>query len=237
MTEYFDQYAHDYDRIQPVKIEMYRFYHELALDLVPYSSDQPFRFADLGSGTGNFLSMVLERFPASTAMALDLSQRMLSASESKLGVSSGRVQFIQHDLNESFPAELTDLDMVVAFSAIHHLPDERKQAICHEIYAALKPGGTLLLADAMYVPYSEDVWRSGREREESSRSRRFSEAGIRQHEFDEHEEAKSGLDEASPERDRISTLDQQLTNLREAGFSKIDHVWHFWMEHLVIARK
>lgn len=237
MTRYFDQYAQDYDRIQPVKIEMYGFYHQLALDLVPFAPDQPFLFADLGCGTGNFLSMVLDRFPMSKALGLDLSAEMLSETGRKIGRLSDRVPLIRHDLNDALPADLSDLDMIVAFSALHHLPDQRKQSIVGEIYSALKPGGWLLLADAMYVPYSEDVWSRGHRREESERSRRFAESGISTSDFDRYELAKRALDEASPERDRISSLEQQLTNLSDAGFASVDHVWQFWMEHLVIARK
>lgn len=237
MSRYFDQYARDYDRIQPVKIEMYRFYHQLALDLIPFERDQAFKFADLGCGTGNFLSMVLDRFPVSMAIALDLSEQMLSVTESKLGAAAQRVHFMQHDLNNPLPAELADLDMIVAFSALHHLPDLRKRVICDEIHSALKPSGMVLLADAMYVSYSAETWTGGREREAATRDRRFAESGISQDEFDRYEMAKQELDEASPERDRISTLDMQLANLHEAGFSSVDHVWHFWMEHLVIARK
>ena len=33
---YFTAYAGDYDRVQPVHIEMYGFYYELALDFVPF---------------------------------------------------------------------------------------------------------------------------------------------------------------------------------------------------------
>ncbi len=237
MAEFFDQYARDYDRIQPVKIEMYRFYHQLALDLVPFEQDQPFRFADLGCGTGNFLSMVLERFPASMAFALDLSDEMLGLASAKLGEDAERVWSVQHDLNDQLPGDLAELDMVVAFSALHHLPDDRKRSIVDEIFAALRPGGWLLMADAMYVPYSEEVWSRGKGREESERSARFSESGISETELEGHEHVKQALDEASPERDRISTLESQLTNLRDAGFSQVDHVWHFWMEHLVFARK
>ncbi len=237
MTEYFEQYASDYDRVQPVKIEMYDFYHRLALDLVPFDTDEPFRFADLGCGTGNFLSMLLERFAVSDGFALDLSEAMIDLASEKIGDSSDRVQFVQHDLGDPLPVELAELDMVVAFSVLHHLTDERKRAICGEIFSALKPGGWLLLVDAMYAPYSSDVWDRGRERERSARAQRFEEAGILQAELDRHEHAKSALDESSPERDRISTLDEQMQNLRDAGFSSIDRVWHFWMEHLVVARK
>ena len=32
----FATFAEDYDRLQPLRIEMYQFYHDLALDFVPF---------------------------------------------------------------------------------------------------------------------------------------------------------------------------------------------------------
>ena len=52
LTAYFDQYARDYDRVQPVKIEMYRFYHQLALDLVPFEALPASRRGLYGHGQG-----------------------------------------------------------------------------------------------------------------------------------------------------------------------------------------
>ncbi len=235
MTGYFDKYAADYDRIQPVKIEMYRFYHELALSLVPFERDEAFRIADIGCGTGTFLQMLFERFPRTNGLGLDLSPQMLDAAKEKL--SGLQVRFLQHDLTERLPDEIGKVDLIVAFSALHHLPDDRKRSIAGEIFSALKPGGYLFLADAMFVSYDESVWKMGREREEIARLNRLADAGVDRADYDRYEEAKNRLDASSPERDRISSLDSQLANLRDVGFSKINHVWHFWMEHLVIAQK
>ncbi|MDE0687045.1 MAG: hypothetical protein OXI61_02650 [Candidatus Poribacteria bacterium] len=38
----FSTYAQDYDRLQPLRIEMYQFYHELALDMVPFDTEDEF---------------------------------------------------------------------------------------------------------------------------------------------------------------------------------------------------
>lgn len=49
---YFAAYAGAYDRVQTVHIEMYEFYHELALDFVPFHLANEFRILELGCGTG-----------------------------------------------------------------------------------------------------------------------------------------------------------------------------------------
>ena len=237
MTGYFDKYAADYDRIQPVKIEMYRFYHELALDLIPFEPEDTFSVVDLGCGTGEFLAMLLKRFTNAEAIGLDISAEMLEVAAKKISHAGDRVRFQQHDLNEVTSGEPGQTDLVVAFSALHHLPDERKRTIYEEIFSLLRPNGHLFLADAMFVPYDSDLWRLGRKREVNQRIKRLEESGVGQAGYESYEEIKRSLDATSPERDRISSLESQLEYLRNAGFSSIDRIWHFWMEHLVIARK
>ena len=51
------------------------------------------------------------------------------------------------------------------------------------------------------------------------------------------EAMKSAIEEDSPEKDRIADFTKQIEWLREAGFGSVDHIWHFWMEHFIIARK
>ncbi len=237
MDGYFDRYAAEYDRMQPIAIEMYRFYHSLALDLVPFETRQSFRFLDLGCGTGTFMAMILDRFPNSTATAIDLYEEMLQEARAKTADSDGRAEYRQHDLSNPIPADLNDFDLVVSFSALHHLQESRKTRIAEEIYATLKPGGWLILLDAMYVPYAPEVWKIGLEREKTERVRRFAESDTSPSEYQQYESAKHALAESSPERDRLSSMSDQIDNLRGAGFASVDTVWHFWMEHLVIAQK
>lgn len=238
MSEHYAEYAgDDYDRIQPVKIEHYAFYHDLAFDYIPFEPDSAFRYLDLGCGTGVFLTRVLEAYPRATCLALDFSDAMLETVSRKNTDRLDRLALQQRDLETGLPADVGTFDLVASFSTIHHLTDDGKRRVFEEVHDALSPGGWFLLMDAMIVHFDDDVWRLGRERNARRQQERFAAAGI---DLDAHRKAqdrKRALADDSPERDRIARLADQLDWLRDAGFASVDHVWHYWMEHLIIARK
>ncbi len=43
----FSAYVQGYDQLQPLRVEMYEFYHELALDMVPFDTEDEFRMLEL----------------------------------------------------------------------------------------------------------------------------------------------------------------------------------------------
>ncbi|MCX8213010.1 MAG: hypothetical protein OTJ97_00620 [SAR202 cluster bacterium] len=61
-NDYYSRYADTFGRLQPLKIEMYEFYHEHALNFLPFEVHQGFRLLDLGSGTGTFFNSVIETY-------------------------------------------------------------------------------------------------------------------------------------------------------------------------------
>ena len=78
------------------------------------------RILDLGTGDGRLLALLRaarERFR-----------------------DDGKVQVLQHDLEERLP-DLGRFDVIVSSLAIHHVSDMRKKALYSEIHASLCPGG------------------------------------------------------------------------------------------------
>ena len=147
-AKYFAEYSGEaYDRLQPIKIEHYTFYHQLVLDFVPFESSKAFRFMDLGCGTGNFLTSVLEKYPQSSCLAFDYTDEMLSYVSHKNSDRFDRIEFVQGDLNKGLPENIGTFSFISAFSSIHHLTDENKQRILKQIYANLDPGGWFFIID------------------------------------------------------------------------------------------
>ena len=229
--------AGDYDRLQPVRVEMYEFYHNLALDFMPFDYGDEFRMLDLGCGTGTFVKRILDRYPRATCVAVDFSDEMMGIAEEKTRRHPDRVEFTRRDLNEGLPGGFGSYQLVKSFSTIHHLTDENKARIFRQIHNVLETGGWFFFMDPMSSRYDDDVFRLGRRRHVRRRKERFESAGIDIEEADRVDAIVGQTGEDSPERDRISPLAAQIEWLQAAGFRSVDHIWHFWMEHFIICRK
>ncbi|WP_421659482.1 class I SAM-dependent methyltransferase [Leptothermofonsia sp. ETS-13] len=103
------------------------------------------RVADLGCGDGAIACVILARYPAAQVTALDFSEPMLEQAQKRLQPYGDRVTCAQADLYTSdWQTGLYPFDVSISGYCIHHLPDDRKQALYHEIYHLLNPGGCFL---------------------------------------------------------------------------------------------
>jgi tRNA (cmo5U34)-methyltransferase len=110
----------------------------------------PGRILDLGCGDGRLASLVLEAYPESSALCIDMTTTMLSAASERFG-ADGRVTLLQHNLDEPLLCD-GPFDAVVSSLAIHHVSDERKHTLYGEIAALLAPGGVFCNLDLVASP-------------------------------------------------------------------------------------
>jgi cyclopropane fatty-acyl-phospholipid synthase-like methyltransferase len=154
----------------------------------------PGRILDLGCGDGRLTAMLLAEYPGSTATCVDMSTTMLAAARERFA-GDERVSFVTHRLDD--PLLLTaPYGAIVSSLAIHHVTDERKQALYAEAAGLLAPGGVFANLDIVAAPTRElhDRWRD--------------EMGAR--------------DDPS---DVLRDLESQLGWLREAGLDHVDCIW------------
>lgn len=101
---------------------------------------------DLGAGTGALGGAIAERVPTARVRLLDIDPAMLEVAGVRTETHRDRVELHRG----AFEDELPPCDVVVASLALHHVPDRGdKTALFARIRAALRPGGAVLIGDAV----------------------------------------------------------------------------------------
>lgn len=113
--------------------------------LLPVTSISGAALADIGSGTGRIVNMLLDA-GAAHVIAVEPSDAMGVLRENTTA-RAGQVAYV-HGRGETLPAT-ADRDIVVSIGVLHHIPDPAP--VVRAAVAALKPGGRLF------------VWLYGRE--------------------------------------------------------------------------
>jgi tRNA (cmo5U34)-methyltransferase len=101
------------------------------------------RILELGTGTGETTRRVLARHPDAELVGIDASARMLARAREALPNADLRVGRLEDPLPEG------PFDLVVSVLAVHHLDRSGKADLFRRVAAALKPGGTFVLADVV----------------------------------------------------------------------------------------
>jgi SAM-dependent methyltransferase len=107
--------------------------------LLPIDQLVGWRVADIGSGTGRIVNMLLDA-GAKHVYAVEPSAAM-KVLRTNVASRADQVTCIA-DVGERVPAHL-GLDLVVSIGVIHHIPDP--SVVLRAAYAALRPGGKLLI--------------------------------------------------------------------------------------------
>lgn len=193
---HFDAWAPSYDAQIREMVPRYEEIHETLLALLALRP--PERFLDLGSGTGYTLRRVLEAFPSTNAVGLDVSNEMLDRARERLAGLESQVELRLSDIARP---ELADTyDAIVSILAVHHLHPDEKRHLFSRIWEHIEPGGVFLLADYFRPAMAK-----------------LSELYDLPDEPDPHE----------VEHDHPDTAAEHLTWLTAAGFAAVDVVWKY----------
>ena len=119
----------------------------------------PGRILDLGTGNGRLTRVLLDAYPGSTAVCVDLSESMLRAAAEQFA-GNPDVTLHQHDFDHELRFD-GQFDAVVSSLAIHHVSDERKLTLFAEVARLLSPGGVFANLDIVASPTEalHDRWR------------------------------------------------------------------------------
>ena len=200
------------------------------LQLIPARTDEEFTIVELAAGGGILAQAILEHFPRCHYIALDGSVTMREQMAQRLHAYENRLTILPFLLEEeawrnALPAPLR---CVVSSLCVHHLDDEQKRALFHDMLAHLEAGGALLLADvirpataqvaALFAQQYDDIVRA------QSMAIRGDLSGYEQ--FQELEWNYFLYDYNDPTSyDKPSLLSDQLRWLHDVGYTHVDCFW------------
>ncbi len=205
---------------------------EVARDILvavtaPYST-----LLELGAGAGHFTEKLLQTDHFERIYVTDGTESMLDQARQRLTSDRTSLRYDLLDFTASWSSRFDGpgIDAVASSMAIHHAPN--KQDVFRQIFAVLKPGGALVLADHMAGSSPRIQYLIGRERALV----RLGAEG-REHPERVAEVIRGDERHQEIEGDRCETVAQYQHYLAASGFSDIDCLWRdYWLAVFVAHR-
>lgn len=196
------------------------------LSAVPFARHDTFRVVELGCGDGQFAEALLDRFPATTLLALDGSELMRARASERMARFGVRAMVRAFDLET---LDWWDLmlgsDLVVSSLCLHHLNDAKKQYLYKAVAGRLSPRGALLVADVVDPMHSTarelaaDAW--------DASAHEQAEAIGRPDLYARFVEERWNLFRFPDPADMPAALFHHLVWLKHAGFGAVECLWLF----------
>ncbi len=104
---------------------------------------------DVGCGTGTLTLLAKDQVgPQGRVYGIDAASEMITVAQNKANEQKREVIF-QTEAIEAMSFPNNTFDVVLSSAMFHHLPSDLKRQGLTEIYRVLKPGGRLIIVDAM----------------------------------------------------------------------------------------
>lgn len=232
LEERIKSYDADMDKMHPKRYKMI----EIALDFLPYESRTPLKAIDLGTGTGLFTEMFINKFPDSKILAIDGAKTMIDLALTRLGGLAKNVDFEVSDFRELElkNSHINYFDVAYSSFAIHHLSKNEKRDFLKKIWSILKPGGWFVNADLIIAESDiienriQQIRTSGIVKRNKGTDSRFKNIEVTRKFLYELEKN---------EGDNPLTISEDLRIIKEAGFSDFGTLWQEYREVVYCGKK
>ncbi|WCN38803.1 class I SAM-dependent methyltransferase [Aneurinibacillus uraniidurans] len=216
----FDEIASKYDEQRKKLIPCFDDFYSIAVSAAKTANDSP-NILDVGAGTGLLSDFVMEKYPKASLTLVDISEKMLEMARVRFekypNVTYIVDDYTKHDFTEKF-------DVVISSLSIHHLTDMEKKNLYERIFSLLKADGVFVNADQVLgsTSYIDELYKTDwKQKVENS--------GLaRQEIMSAYERTKL---------DKMSTLEEQISWLKEAGFSDVDCMYKYFNFVVLYGRK
>jgi len=199
MAAFFDKRAEGYEEHMRSLLDMDGFYGAVAGAFS--ESEERLNILDLGCGTGLEMGYLFQQMPNARITGIDLAGEMLNQLRHTYRERMDQITLIQESY-VTHPLGEARYDYAVSVQSLHHFLPGEKTAIYRKIHEALREGGVYVEGD--FVVDEEDA-------EEYMQVYR------------DHMAEGNG---ALYHLDIPFTLDTQIRLLTEAGFSKVEVLYH-----------
>lgn len=207
----FDNISSSYDKQRKQLIPCFEDFYNSSVAIAEAITERP-NILDVGAGTGLFSSFLLRKFPEAKLTLIDISEKMLEVAKHRFKDYRDYKYIVddysKYDFTEKY-------DIIISALSIHHLTDKEKEKLYRKCYSILKNNGVFINADQVLgnTKYMDSLykkhWRTSIEQSGLSK-----------------EEILSGYERIK--LDKEATLSQQLTWLRESGFSDVECVYKYY---------
>ncbi|RAP50468.1 MAG: hypothetical protein BZ133_05505 [Methanosphaera sp. SHI613] len=215
----FNDAADSYDSNRKEIIPNMGIYYQTAVELTK-DYENP-TIMDLGAGTGILTELLHKLHPQSKITLVDMSANMLNKARSKFkdisNFSYVEDNYLTMDFQQTY-------DVIISSLSIHHLNDEEKYTLYDKIYHSLNNNGVFINADEVKAP-SDTLERLYVEKETNHLLKQ---------------------DLTNDEKEQIlyrrtldipSTLDDNLSWLKDIGYSNVDVIYKYYRYFVLYGQK
>ena len=231
---YFAEIAGSYDRVQPVLSPPYEKGIEMIVDLIPFGTDDPFEFVDLGCGTAEPTARVLDRFQRAAGICIDSEPEMLRIAKRKLAPHSGRIELREADITG---CAIPMCDVVFSAKTFHHVHAGHLRPLFARVAGALRPGGCFILFDTMSVgpDWTAAVRQQSTRYRERHVQRAIDSGLVTREEIDVRREYKRKMKAAGKDVEYEHRAEDLIRAMKGAGFDDVAVVWRIFADTILLA--
>jgi tRNA (cmo5U34)-methyltransferase len=201
MSKFFDDRAAGYDEhMHGLLRDFDTFYMQIAKPII--ATDKAVKVLDLGCGTGNQLKDIFQKLPNAQVTAIDLSEEMLGKLREKYPFYLTQIKIVQGSYL-TIPFSDCSYDYVVSVYSLHHFTKDVKHSLYEKIKKSLKPKGMYIEGDCVVSADKEAQLLANYQQVVGK-------------------ESSNGLYHV----DIPCSLQTQINLLQDAGFSKVDVIYH-----------